>query len=197
MVLEHDFVPASLILQDLHDHPPTGPVTLRWLMGRLRQQSFGMFVMIAAIVAIVPGISVVAGFLLLVAAFQMMLGHSELRFPAWMANRELPTRHVDDVIQRAIPILAFLERIIYPRLAIPPQATKRIVGAIIFVLTVRLLLMPLPLSNVLPAVLIAFISLTYLEHDGVLLIIALLGACGFLVLEFGAVSHLVFTMQNG
>jgi len=106
-------------------------------------------------------------------------------------------RYVDDVIQRAIPILAFLERIIYPRLAIPPQATKRVVGTTIFVLTVRLLLMPLPLSNVLPAILIAFISLTYLEHDGVLLIIALFGACGFLVLEFGAISHLVFTIQNG
>jgi hypothetical protein len=85
----------------------------------------------------------------------------------------------------AIPVLACVESAIYPRLATPPEATKRLVGLAIFILTVRLLLTPFPLSNILPAGLIAFISLAYLEQDGLLLIVGLVGGCLLLILEWG------------
>ncbi len=184
MTSERTFVPASAILQGLRDQAPTSPVTLQWLMENLHQQSFGMIMLILGIAAAAPGISILAGMLLLVAAFQMMLGHSKLTFPNWMATRELPRRPVDAVVRRVIPILAFIESAIYPRLATPPEATKRLVGLAIFILTVRLLLTPFPLSNILPAVLIAFISLTYLEQDGLLLIVGLLAGCLLLILEW-------------
>ncbi len=141
--------------------------------------------LILGIVAAAPGISLLAGILLLLASFQMMLGHSKLSFPNWMATRELPRRPVDAVVRRAIPILACVETAIYPRLATPPEATKRLVGLAIFILTLRLLLAPFPLSNILPAVLIAFISLAYLERDGLLLIVGLVAGCFFLILDFG------------
>ena len=84
-----------MILQGLHDQAPSGPVTLQWLMGRLHQQSFGMIMLILGIVAAAPGISLLTGLLLLVVAFQMVLGHPAPNFPSWMATRALPTRHVD------------------------------------------------------------------------------------------------------
>ncbi len=146
--------------------------------------------LILGIAAAAPGISLLAGILLLIAAFQMMLGHSRLRFPNFMATRELPRRPVDAVVQRAIPILACVESAFYPRLATPPEATKRLVGSVIFILTVRLLLIPFPLSNILPAVLIAFISLAYLEQDGLLLIVGLVAGCVLLILDLGAVWQL-------
>ena len=43
--------------------------------------------------------------------------------------------------------------------------------------------MPIPLSNILPAVLIALISLGYLEEDGVLLSISLLAAVVVLAVD--------------
>lgn len=184
------FVTASATLRGLREQSTTSPVTLQWLMDNLHQQSFGMIMLILAIVAAAPGISLLAGFLLLVAAFQMMLGRSELRFPNWMATRELPKRPVDAVVRRAIPILACVESAIYPRLATPPEATKRIVGLAIFILTMRLLLTPFPLSNILPAVLIAFISLAYLEQDGLLLIVGLVTGCLLLILESGLIWQL-------
>ena len=143
--------------------------------------------LILGIAAAAPGISILAGILLLVAAFQMMIGLSWLTFPKWMATRELPRRPVDAIVRRAIPILACVESTIYPRLATPPEATKRIVGSAIFILTARLLLIPFPLSNILPAVLIAFISLAYLEQDGLLLIVGLVAGCLLLILEWGLI----------
>jgi hypothetical protein len=47
--------------------------------------------------------------------------------------------------------------------------------------------MPIPLSNILPAVLIALISLGYLEEDGVLLSISLLAAVVVLAVDLGLI----------
>jgi len=151
--------------------------------------------LILGIAAAAPGISLLAGILLLIAAFQMMLGHSRLTFPSRLATRELPRRPVDAVVRRTIPILARIESAIYPRLATPPQTTKRFVGFVIFVLAVRLLVTPFPLSNILPAVLIAFISLAYLEQDGLLLIVGLLAGCLLLVLDLGVLWQLTHDAQ--
>ena len=46
----------------------------------------------------------------------------------------------------------------------------------ILLLTAVLLLTPVPLSNVAPAMVISLISLAYVEEDGLLLSVALLGA---------------------
>ncbi len=191
MTSKRTIILASAILRDLRDQAPNSPVTMQWLMDKLHQQSFGMIMLILGIAALAPGISLLAGLLLLLAAFQMMLGHPRLTFPNWMAMRELPQRPVDAVVRRAIPILSRVERVIYPRLATPPEVTKRVVGAAIFILTVRLLVTPFPLSNIPPAVLIAFISLAYLEQDGLLLIVGLAVGCLFLILDFGVTWHLI------
>ena len=47
------------------------------------------------------------------------------------------------------------------------------VGAAVLLLGARLLLNPLPLSNLLPAEIIALISLAYLEDDGIMLSLGL------------------------
>jgi len=86
----------------------------------------------------------------------MLLARPEPGFPSWIVTRNLPTRHVHAAVWSVIPVLACLERAIYPRFA----TTKRVVGAVVMMLSARLLLMPLPLSNILPAVLVACIAFT-------------------------------------
>ena len=63
-------------------------------------------------------------------------------------------------------------------------------------LTVRLLLMPFPLSNIPAALLIAFISLAYLEQDGLLLIIGLLGGCLLLLLDLGMIGQVAHWIRG-
>ena len=95
------------------------------------------------------------------------------------------------VVRRAIPMLRRIEKIVYPRGPAPAEATKRIVGIVVMMLTVRLLLMPVPLSNVLPAVLIAWISLAYLEKDRLMLSLSLLAAFIVIVVDLTAVWGMV------
>jgi len=167
---------TSAVLQRLHDEVPTDYFTLGWLMGSLRKRSFGMIMLVLAVVAVAPGVSIVAGLLLMIPAWQMMSGRSAPVFPRRISNRPLPTRYFAALVQRAVPVLSYLEKIVHPRWPAPLEATKRLVGTVVLVLSIFLVFAPIPLSNVVPALVIAFISLAYLEEDGLLLSIALLAA---------------------
>jgi hypothetical protein len=174
------------VLQRLQDEVPTEHFTLGWLMGSLRKRSFGIIMLLLALVAITPGVSIVAGLLLMIPGFQMIVGQPGPVFPRRIAARPLPTRHLTALMQRAVPVLKYLEKVIHPRWPTPLEATKRLVGTVVVILNTALVFTPIPLSNVVPALLIALISLAYLEEDGLLLSIALLTAIVLLMVELVA-----------
>jgi hypothetical protein len=175
------------LLQQLHDEAPSDHFTLGWLMGRLHKRSFGLIMLLLAVVAIAPGVSIIAGLLLMIPAFEMIADQHMPGFPRRIAVRPLPTRHLAVLVQRAVPVLRYLEKLIHPRWPTPLDATKRLVGAVVVLLNITLLFTPVPLSNVVPALVIALISLAYLEEDGLLLSIALLTSVIVLGVEFTAV----------
>ena len=164
------------MLQRLHDEAPNDNFTLGWLMGRLRRRSFGLIILLLAVVAIAPGFSVVAGLLLMIPAFEMIIGHTAPTFPARIAAHPLPTRHLAALVQRAVPVLRYLSAV---------DASKRLDGVVVMLLSATLFV-PIPLSNVVPALVIALIALANLEEDGLLLVIALLGGAIALTLAAAA-----------
>ena len=66
------------------------------------------------------------------------------------------------------------------------DVTKRAVGTMVLLLTVVLLLSPLPLSNIAPAMVISLISLAYVEEDGLLLSAAFLA--GIVLIGIGSAA---------
>ncbi|THD65252.1 MAG: hypothetical protein E7813_15530 [Bradyrhizobium sp.] len=52
-------------------------------------------------------------------------------------------------MQRAVPVLRYLEKFIHPLWPTPLDATKRLVCAIVVLLNITLLFTPVPLSNVI------------------------------------------------
>jgi hypothetical protein len=184
-------IAASAVLQRLHDQAPPDHFTLGWLMGSLSKHSFGIIMLLLAVIAIAPGASIVAGMLLFIPAFQMIAGQPAPFFPRRIAAYSLPTRHLAALVQRAVPVLGNLEKIIHPRWPTPIEATKRLVGIVVAILSASLVFIPIPLSNVVPAVVIALISLAYVEEDGLLLLIGLLAAVVVLAIEFAAIWEMI------
>ena len=179
------------MLQRLHDEAPADHFTLGWLMGSLGKRSFGIIMLLLALVATVPGIAYGAGLLLMIPAFEMIAGREAPSFPRGIAARPFPTRHLAALMQRAVPVLRFIERMIHPRWHTPPEATKRLVGIVVVLLTVTVVFSPIPLSSVVPALMIALISLAYLEEDGLLLLISLSTAVVVLAIALVAVWETV------
>jgi hypothetical protein len=188
---ERPAILASRLLQQLHDEAPSDHFTLGWLMDGLHKRSFGAIMLLLAIVAIAPGITIIAGILIMFPAFQMIAGRSVPVFPRRIAAYPLPARHLSALINRAVPVLKRLETITHPRWHTPPEATKRVVGLVVMMLGATLIFIPIPLSNVVPALAIAMISLAYLEEDGLLLMVGLLASLAILGIEAAALRETV------
>ena len=186
---------TSVVLQQLHDEMQSGHVTLGWFVRRLRKRSYGMIMLLLALIAMVPGVCIAAGLLLMIPAVQMIAGRSAPIFPLRIANHSVPTRRVAALLMRAIPILRYLERMTHPRWHAVLETTKRLVGIIVVILSGVVVFAPIPLTNVVPAVVIAVISLAYLEEDGLVLAIGLLAAIVILTIAVVAVREMVLGVQ--
>ena len=169
-------VVASVVLQRLHDEVATDHFTLGWLLHSLHKRSFGIMMLLIALIAITLGLSIVAGLLLIILAFQMIAGKAGPAFPRCIAMCSLPASKLAAVVQRSVPVLRCLEKMVHPRWHTPPEMTKRLVGSIVLFVSATLVFIPILLSNVVPALVIVLISLAYLEENGMLLSIAVLAA---------------------
>ena len=157
--------PSSRVLEELLDQAPADFFTLGWLMSALHQRSFGIVMLFLGVLTTVPIGSTVPGLLLAAVAVQMIAGRCEPGFPHFITSRRLPTRYLFRVGRRAIPVLRYLEKAVHPRWPATFQAAKRFVGVMVLLLTAALLLTPVPLSNIAPAIVTALISLAYVEAD--------------------------------
>jgi hypothetical protein len=172
-LLEH--VPTSQLFRAILDDAPEEHVSVASLVRSLRERSFGMIMLLLGLLAILPGISILAGILLLAIGFQMTMAHKTPVLPRVIADRTFPIHRMAQLIERVSPVIRALEKIIRPRWHTPFVVTKRIVGLVVLMLAVTLFL-PVPLSNIIPGLLIMLIAVAYLEEDGVLLSLALCAA---------------------
>ncbi len=179
-------VPTSEILKKLLDEAEGDTVTLDWIVEGLRDRSFGIIMLLIAVVGLLPGVSPVAGIFLLLPAIQMIKAHKGPVLPRRIANRRLSKEKLERLIRRTVPVLRFMERFVRPRWRTPFETTKRIVGVVILLLAVTLLA-PVPFSHVLPILVIMLLAFAFLEEDGILLSLALLLALISLALTTAAV----------
>jgi hypothetical protein len=105
----------------------------------------------------------------------------------------LPTYYLFRLGRRAIPLLQYLEKAVYPRWPTAFEAGKPFVGIVVLLLTGVLLLTPVPLSNVVPAILVVLISLAYIQKDGLLLCVSFLAAVILISIASAAVWGTIFS----
>jgi hypothetical protein len=179
--------PSSRVLENLLDQAPADYFTLDWLMSTLHERSFGIVILFLGLLATAPVGSAVPGLLLAVVAVQMVAGRRELVFPRFITARKLPTRYLIRLGGRAVPALRQLEKAVHPRWPTVFEAAKRFVGVMVLLLTAVLLLTPVPLSNIAPAIVIALTALAFIEEDGLVLCFALLAAVVLITLASAAI----------
>ena len=132
-------IPTSRVLGALLDEATTERVSLGWLMDRLGERSFGIILLLLAFLALIPGVSPVAGILVTVPAFQMVRAHAGPVFPRRLAASCFDTRRLVAIVGQAVRLLRFLERFIYPRWMTPFEATRRLVGGVVLLVSLTLL----------------------------------------------------------
>jgi hypothetical protein len=167
------FVPTSQLFRAILSGAPSDHVTLAWLLQNLRRRSFGMVMLLLGLLAMIPGVCVLAAVVLGIVGFQMTTGRDVPFLPSFIGDRRLPAKRIERLTDRVIPVMETLETLIRPRWHTPFMATKRLVGLIVVLLSLTIF-MPIPLSNILPGALTMLVAFAYLEEDGMLLCIALI-----------------------
>ena len=153
-----------------------GPrVSIGWLIAELGERSFGLSLLVMAIIALLPGASTIVGLLIAWPAIQLILGHDTAALPRVMARREVEVDRLARVIAVVVPRLAWVERLIRPRWPAVFSTTRRLIGTTMLLVGLTLI-SPVPFSHVVPALVIMLLALAYLEEDGFALLLALFAA---------------------
>lgn len=128
-----------------------------------------------------PGVSTPFGMALAFLALRYTFA-KHLWWPERILKKEISSKNVSSITQKAIQGVVLLKRIVHPRLMFLTQNPffHRLHGIIIFILSFLLLLpLPIPFTNMLTALPIFCIGVGLLEDDGYFIILGyvLAGIC--------------------
>lgn len=174
------------------DEADTEQVSVGWLIEQLGERSFGLALLVMALIALVPGASTIIGVLIAWPAIQMMLGHHAPVLPGFLARRKIAVDKLARAIRIVAPRLRWLETLIRPRWHTGFRALRRLTGLLVLLVGVTLI-SPFPFSHVIPALVIMLLALAYLEEDGLALLIASLAALTSLAITAAALWGAVET----
>jgi hypothetical protein len=169
-------------------------VSIAWLMEQLGDRSFGLTLFAMAVLAFLPGASMLMGVLIAWPAIQMILGHDVAVLPRTVARRQIGVERLGRIVRVVTPRLEWVERLVRPRWPTPFQTTKRLTGVVMLLLGLTLI-SPMPFSHVVPAVVIMLLALAYLEDDGVALMVALTAAVASIAVTAATVWGAVETID--
>jgi hypothetical protein len=82
---------------------------------RLQKRSFGLVMLLLALVGLLPAAGIFIGILLAFPAVQMILGRETPTLPHFLSTRRIATRHIAWLATRTIPLVRRMEALIRPR----------------------------------------------------------------------------------
>lgn len=142
------------------------------LMMQFQRRSFGGVLLILALLAMVPGISVFAGIAMVVPAFQLFIGLPAPVFPNVIQQRQVRVANLQKWGMTISRWVERLETLVVPRWPLlTNRLARRVIGLIILFLGI-VVTIPFPFSNFPPALAIICFALGLLERDGIMILIA-------------------------
>ncbi|MBI1207190.1 MAG: exopolysaccharide biosynthesis protein [Azospirillum sp.] len=173
---------ASELLLALLNGSAHEEVSVSDLIGALEDRAFGVVLLLFALpncLPVPPGLASIFGLPLIFFGFQLVARSPHPWLPGAISRRRLNRQQMIQVVTRAGAVLRLLERVCRPRLVMLAGAVaERVIGWYIVLLAISIAI-PLPLTNFLPAMGIAVISLGLIEEDGIAVIVGtVIGAAG-------------------
>ncbi|MEI6872407.1 MAG: exopolysaccharide biosynthesis protein [Verrucomicrobiota bacterium] len=191
---------TSAVLKSLLENNSDEWFTVEQICVGLGTSSFGVSLLAFSIPEVVPipvpGISAIVALPTAVVSGQMMAGKKELRLPKWLLKRKVPRKALAAAIHAVLPALKRIEKGAKPRGRwVSNPLTQRLLGLFIFVLALFIAL-PIPATNMPPAIAIFVTSLGMVERDGVLICVGVLIGLASMVL-IGAIAFGSFSLARG
>ena len=138
-----------------------------------------------------PGISLLFAVPLIIVSAHLALGYRRARLPARLAGRPVPRSTFLTIVDRILPTLRRIERIVRPRAGWLAGPWARAPVGIICLVPAMIVTLPVPLSHVVPVTAISVLALGLIERDGVAIALGIFRAVvGLLVVIFASAGFL-------
>jgi len=168
----------------LHSKDERGP-SIREITGAVGEKGFGLVLMVlslpSALPVPAPGYSTPFGIVIGLIALQMILGRQTLWLPEKLKGVRIKPSLARRMLGTAVRFLKKIERFIRPRQRWIRSRGGQSGLAILILIMACLMMLPIPLTNTFPAMVIFLIGIGLSEEDGLLAIgafgIGLLAVC--------------------
>ncbi|MGQ0526936.1 MAG: exopolysaccharide biosynthesis protein [Alphaproteobacteria bacterium] len=173
------------ILNEMDKDAKDGKLNLGDMIERLNTRGFGPLLLATGFIAVlptgaIPGVSTLVALLVILIAFQILIGWSSPWIPERLRAINFPQSYFEKGKDKLMPAAKAIDRLIQPRLQF---LTSGIAIRIIAVICVGIALsMPflglIPFALLIPGLAIVFFGLGLSAHDGLLILIALAFTAG-------------------
>ncbi len=173
----HDVQNTSVILLNLANEHKRNKISIKEIKDALHERGFGLLFLVFSLPLMVPlpiptGIGTALSVPLMFFAYQFMMNADSPWLPKWVLSKELSIDTFRKMIEKTLPYLRFVEKFLKKRLLTVSDSRKWEIFIGLFILLLQIpVALPMPLSNVIPAISIALIALGMLEKDGVMILI--------------------------
>lgn len=168
-----------------YDEHHSGEVTIDEIMILAGERAFGfLFILLAlpsALPVPAPFYASPFGVMLFLLAAQLIGGATHPWIPRWFAKHSLKLSQVQSMLSVGLPWLRRIEVLTRPRLSVVCNSRlgRLIIGVFVTFMALSMML-PIPLTNTVPAMGVFLIGFGLLDEDGVI------SVAGFLVCAMGA-----------
>jgi hypothetical protein len=142
-------------------------LTIRDIRDRMDERAFGLLILILTIPCLVPalyGVPQVLGIPILLLAGQILVGRKEPWLPEGVLKRRVPKAWLDRMADFATKRMGWFERLSRPRLSWLATGVGERLAALFMILAT--LTIVLPMTNTVPSVALALLSVGLIQRDG-------------------------------
>jgi hypothetical protein len=165
--------PLSAVLVEIAEHPGDH-ITVAELTRMFGGRAIGALLFVfglACLLPLPPGATTIFGTPLLLLAPQLVIGASVPWLPKGVKARRISTADLRNGLPKVIPWLRRVEAVSKPRLAILfGPVGERAIGIVCTMLAIVLIL-PIPLGNILPALAVSALSFSLIQRDGAIALV--------------------------
>jgi hypothetical protein len=176
-------------LEDILARGEGGPVSLGAIFEGVGEKGFGVLLAVlslpSALPVPAPGYSTPFGLLLAVLSIQMILLKDRPVLPKFAMNMSLKRPTAEKIFSAANAFLRRIEKLIHPRMRWIGRPAGRSALGWLTLLMSALMILPIPLTNTLPAMVIFLIGVGLTEEDGLFAVLSF--GLGLLAMAFYAV----------
>ncbi len=151
-----------------------------------REKGFGILLMMfslpSALPLPAPGYSIPFGIILALLALQLLVGRRTPWLPQWVLRISFKRSFMEKMVPAGIAFLARTEALVRPRLQWFAGRAGQLVPVLLVVVMAACMMVPIPGTNTVPAMVVFLIGMGLSQNDGLVLCLGSLAGVGAAVL---------------